>query len=97
LAIIESDAHYRDILHRIAALEALVAGVRALQAEAIADRALGRLTDEDVRDVGDEGPLGDAVANLTYTLKNLKSDAADWEAFAAYGARAMATAAGGGA
>ncbi|NNE82469.1 MAG: hypothetical protein HKN28_00710 [Alphaproteobacteria bacterium] len=97
MAIIESDAHYRDILRRIAALEALVAGVRAIQAEAIAERALGRLTDEDVRDVGDEGPLGDAVANLTYTLKNLSSDAADWEAFADYGARTVAGVAGGGA
>ena len=95
MAIIESDAHYRDILHRIAALEALVAGVRAIQTEAIAERALGRLTDEDVRDVSDEGALGNTVANLTYTLKNLTSDAADWEAFAAYGACAVASAAGG--
>lgn len=95
MAIIESDAHYRDILRRIAALETLVAGVRAIQTEAIAERALGRLTDEDVRDVSDEGALGDAVANLTYTLNNLKSDAADWDAFAAYGARTVAGAAGG--
>lgn len=95
MAIIESNAHYRDILYRIAALEALVAGVRAIQVEAIAERALGRLTDEDVRDVSDDGPLGDAVANLTYTLKNLKSEAADWEAFAAYSARTAAGAVGG--
>ena len=90
MAIIESDAHYRDILCRIAALEALIADVRGVQAEAISERARGRLTDEDVRDVSDDGPLGDAIANLNYTRGHLKSDAADWEAFAAYGARAAA-------
>ena len=87
MAIIETDAHYRDTLRRIAALEALIAGLRSIQAEAISERALGRLTDEDVRDVSDAGALGDAVANLSYTIGHLKTDAADWEAFADYGAR----------
>jgi hypothetical protein len=93
LAIIETDAHYRETLRRIAALEELIAGLRSIQAEAIAERALGRLTDDDVRDVSDAGALGDAVANLNYTLGHLKTDAADWEAFAAYGARPAGTAA----
>ncbi len=68
MAIIETDAHYRDTLRRIAAIEALIARVRAVQAEAISERALGRLTDDDVRDVSDQGALGDAVSNLIYTL-----------------------------
>jgi len=93
LAIIECDAHYRDILSRIAALDALVAGLRSVQTGAIAERALGRLTDEDVRDVSDDGALGDAIANLNYTLGNLKGDAADWEAHVAYGPRSAGTAA----
>ncbi len=93
MAIIESDAHYRDTLRRIAALEALIAGLRAIQAEAISERALGRLTDDDVRDVSDQGALGDAIANLNYTLGHLKIDAADWEAFAAYGAPTAGSAA----
>lgn len=93
MAIIETDAHYRDTLRRIAAVEALIAQVRAVQAEAISERALGRLTDDDVRDVSDEGALGDAIANLSYTLRHLKTDAADWEAFADYGARPAAGAA----
>lgn len=93
MAIIESDAHYRDILRRIAALEALIACVRAVQAEAISQRALGHLTDDDVRDVSDDGALGDAIANLTYTLGCLQADAADWEDYAAYGARAAGNAA----
>lgn len=93
MAIIETDAHYRDTLRRIAALEALVTRLRAIQAEAISERALGRLTDDDVRDVGDAGALGDAVANLKYTIGHLKNDAADWEAFDAYGARPTAGAA----
>ena len=80
-------------MRRIAAIEALIARVRAVQAEAISERALGRLTDDDVRDVSDEGALGDAVANLNYTLRHLKTDAADWEAFADYGARPVAGAA----
>ena len=87
MAIIETDAHYRDTLRRIAAIEALIARVRAVQAEAISERALGRLTDDDVRDVSDQGALGDAVSNLNYTLRRLKTDVADWEAFADYGAR----------
>jgi hypothetical protein len=93
LAIIETDAHYRDTLRRIAALEALVARLRDIHADAIAERALGRLTDDDVRDVSDAGALGDAAANLKYTIGHLKNDAADWEALDAYGARA-ATAGG---
>jgi hypothetical protein len=68
-------------------LEALIAGVRAVQADAISGRALGRLTDDDLRDVSDDGALGDALANLNYTIGHLKTDTADWEAFAAYGAR----------
>jgi len=93
LAIIETDADYRDTLRRIAALEALIAGLRSVHAEAISERALGRLTDDDVRDVSDAGALGDAVANLNYTLGHLQTDAADWEAFADYGARPAAGAA----
>ena len=76
MAIIETDAHYREILRRIAALEELIARLRAIQAEAIAERALGRLTDDDVRDVSDAGARGDAVANLSYPLGHLKTDAA---------------------
>ena len=60
---------------------------------AIAERVLGRLTDEEVRDVSDDGALGDAIANLNYTLGNLKCDAADWEAHVAYGPRSAGTAA----
>jgi len=93
LAIIETDAHYRDTLRRIAALEALVTRLLTIQAEAISERALGRLTDDDVRDVSDAGALGDAVANLKYTVRHLKNDAADWEAVDAYGARPTAGAA----
>ena len=93
MAIIESDAHYRDTLRRIAALEALIANLRAVAAEAIAERALGRLIDDDVREVSEAGALGDAIANLNYTLRYLKNDAADWEAFIAYGSRATAGAA----
>ncbi|NKB48811.1 MAG: hypothetical protein GKS02_05525 [Alphaproteobacteria bacterium] len=93
MAIVESDAHYRDILRRIAALEALITGIRSVQAEAISERALGRLTENDVRDVSDDGALGDTIANLTYTLSHLKTDAADWEAFTAYGAQATESAA----
>lgn len=37
MAIIESDAHYRDTLRRIAALDALIGRLRAIQAEAIAN------------------------------------------------------------
>ena len=40
-----------------------------------------------MRDVSDAGALGDALANLKYTIDTLKSDAADWEAFEAYGER----------
>lgn len=90
MAIIESDAHYRDTLRRIAALEALTARLHDIHADAIAERARGRLTDDDVRDVSDAGALGDAAANLNYTLGCLKNDAADWEARAAYGARPTA-------
>lgn len=93
MAIIETDAHYRDTLRRIAALEALIAGLRGIEAEAISERALGRLTDDDVGDVSDAGALGDAVANLSYTIGCLKNDAADWEAVDAYGARPTAGAA----
>lgn len=92
MPIIESDAHYRDILRRIAALDALISQLRATQAEAVSERALGRLADEDVRDVSDAGALGDAIANLSYTLGNLKNDAADWEAFIDYGVRAAGSA-----
>ena len=74
-------------------LEALIAGTRSIQAEAVAERALGRLTDEDVREVSDQGAFGDAIANLNYTLGDLKSDAADWEALDAYGARSVGSAA----
>lgn len=94
MAIIETDTHYRDTLRRIAALETLIGRLRAIQAEAIAERALGRLTDDDVRDVSDDGALGDAVANLNYTIGHLKNDAADWETLDAYGARPTAGAAG---
>lgn len=94
MAIIESDAHYRDTLRRIAALEALIGRLRDIQAEAIAERARGRLTDDDVRDVSDAGALGDAMANLKYTIGHLKNDAADWEALDAYSARPTAGAAG---
>ena len=87
MAIIETDAHYRDTLRRIAALEALIGRLCAIQAEAVCERALGRLTDDDVRDVSDAGALGDAVANLKYTIGHLKNDAADWEALDAYGAQ----------
>lgn len=84
---VENDAHYREILARINALEALIARLYDVQAEAVSERALGRLTDDDVRDVGDAGALGDAIANLSYTLGHLKSDAAEWEEFAAYSKR----------
>ena len=90
---IESDAHYREILRRIAALEALIGRLCEVEAEAVAECALGRLTADDVRDVSEAGALGDALANLKYTLGTLKTDAADWEAFAAYGARPSAGAA----
>ncbi len=93
MAIIETDAHYREILRRIAALEGLISSLRSIEAEAISERALGRLTDEDVREVSEAGPLGDAIANLSYTLGHLKADAADWEAFADYGAQRAGTAA----
>ncbi len=93
MAIIETNAHYRDTVRRIAALEALIARLRAIQAEAISERALGRLTDDDVRDVSEADALGDAITNLKYTLGHLKGDAADWEGFIAYGSRATAGAA----
>ena len=93
MAIIESDAHYRDTLRRIAALEAMIASLQAVAAEAIAERALGRLIDEDVREVSEAGALGDAISNLNYTLRYLKNDAVDWEAFLAYGARPAGNAA----
>ena len=93
MTIIETDAHYRDTLRRIAAVEGLIARLRAIQAEAISERALGRLTDEDVREVSEADALGDAVANLKYTMGQLKTDAADWEAFTAYGAQPAAGAA----
>ncbi len=93
MAIVETDAHYREILRRIAALESLVANLRSIEAEAVSERALGRLTDEDVREVGEAGPLGDAIANLNYTLRGLRTEANDWEALVDYGARSAGTAA----
>lgn len=88
LTIIDNDAHYRDVLRRIDALQSLIASLRAIEAEAQSERALGRLEDEDVRDVSEAGPLGDAVANLSYTVRHLTAAAADWEAFTDYGSRA---------
>ena len=43
-----------------------------------------------MREVSEAGALGDAVANLKYTMSQLKTDAADGEAFTAYGARPAA-------
>lgn len=94
MAIIETDAHYRDTLRRIAAVEGLITRLRSIQAEAISERALGRLLDEDVREVCEAGALGDAIANLKYTIGQLKTDAADWEAFIAYGSRSAGNATG---
>lgn len=93
MTVIDTDAHYRDVLRRIDALQGLIGRLRAIEAEAQSERALGRLEDEDLRDVSEAGPLGDAVANLSYTVRHLTAAAADWEEFAAYGSRAATGAA----
>ena len=79
---IESDAHYRQALKRIAALKDHVAAIRDIQALVGANRNIGNAEAEDISDIAS---LDDALSNIGYTLRGLESAVADWEAFAAYG------------
>ena len=79
---IEAEAQYRQALKRITALRDHASAIRGVQALASANRHIGQVEPEDLRDLA---PLDDALADIAFTLKALEGDIADWEAFVNYG------------
>ena len=81
---IATDAHYRQMLKRVVALKDHATAIRDVQALASANRHIGSIEPEDLRDIA---ALDDALADIGYTLRGLESAIADWEAFESYGSR----------
>lgn len=80
--MIDSEFRCRLAQRRLAAIVAHRNALRAIQAQASADRDAGILDDSDLRDMR---ALDDAFDDLGYTLRNLEHAIADWEAAQAYG------------
>jgi len=79
---IETAAQYAEVLKRSTALRAHCAAIRALQAQASADRFLGHIEATDLRDLAG---LDDVLADIGYTLRGLEAALADWETRESYG------------
>ena len=74
--MIETHEQHKDSANRAAALNELITSIQQAYALGIALADTGRLTNEDVKDLGG---LDDAMENLRYTRRQIEADMADYE------------------
>lgn len=87
---IESQAHYEETRLRLRALGAALNHIRFAHGTATGSRLIGHLTDGDIESI--VGPLDDAMVNINFKRKEIGEALSKFEADAAYGEQALASA-----